>query len=793
MTTRTRHRTVLSGLLATVTATTLAMSMAEPASAQPTPAPPTPATTSSDAKSGAKSGTRSEAVDPAPSEPAAAPGGTTAARAAAAAAADEPTEMEDKVLAAREIGIEPPPEWLGQSDRNFVFLIWQHSANYPVVRAAAELTLSADIKIVDAVCKEFILHGIFEAKVADDTKKISDELAARQARELKRSAYAAAGVALDTEGRLLLYSERDVIVEIWRKATGPKVKAAANTAIDGDAAAQHEFLVSGVVAAADEDLRDAIAEAEKESLEEAARIKRRGEMIAAAALIGVVADEGKLAMTDDNFIRWIWELVDANPRQVEIRAAALGALRSSEPGVWRAFIASGMADANEKDTTRERLAAEAADRASALKIKNDAAANGKDNLVTAATHALLGNDPAAVSHFLLAGRNQVAPDADNRPGAMSWQWRNLNSDKCLATEAGSLASGAVLVQADCAEDNKQRWTAVRVYNSNPARYRIINAQDRAKCVGLETDTAANGTRFTVATCKNAEDEFFTYTKVSDSYVWTNVLAQRAITVLNASKVTGAQTITYDVNNGANQQWYPTNTRLLPGQELGEAKLIQSLVGHTARMQSDGNFVISKGGRAIWATATTNGVRFINQRDGNLVVRRADGTAVWASGTHTSGPSTLFIQDDGHVVLYSNSDGSVTWKSNIWDLSFVSRLNQKCITVPGTTFDAGLQLEMQPCDKRPAQQWMHRDDVLSFNNKCMDVKGGGLAPNGTIVQTWTCHNGPSQKFVLQGDGTLKNPASGKCVDIPNSNRNDGAKLNIWTCGTGLNQKWDRGFV
>ncbi|BAL91265.1 hypothetical protein AMIS_60450 [Actinoplanes missouriensis 431] len=700
--------------------------------------------------------------------------------------------MEDKVLAAREIGIEPPPEWLGQSDRNFVFLIWQHSADYPVIRSVAELVLSADTKIVDAVCKEFILQGIFEAKVADDTKKMSDERAARQAREIKRAAYAAAAVTLDAEGRMLLLSERDVVIEIWRKTTGPRVKAAAETAIDGDAAAQHEFLVSGVTAAAKDDLDDAIAAAAKESLEAAERLKRRGEMLDAAALIGMIPDEGKLAMTDDNFIRWIYNLVDADPDKVEVRAAALAALRSSDPADWREFIDNGMEVANKKDTLRVRLEGEAADRASALKIKNDAAANGKDNLVTAATHALLGDKPDVISHFLLTGRNQVAPDSDNRPSAMSWQWRNLNSDKCLATEAGSLASGAVLVQADCAETDKQRWIAMRVYNSAPAKYRIINAQDRAKCVGLETDTAANGTKFTIATCKNAEDEFFTYTKVGDNYVWKNILAGRAITVLNASKVTGAHTITYDVNNGTNQQWYPTNTRLLPGQELGEAKVLRSLAGHSARLQSDGNFVISKGPKAVWDSATTNGVRLINQRDGNLVLRRADGLAVWASGTHTKGPSTLQMQDDGHVVLYDDSDGSVTWNSNIWDISYVSDMNDKCITVPGTTFGSSLQLEMQPCDGRIQQQFMSHEGILSFNNQCIDVKGGGLAPNGTIVQTWTCNNGPAQKFVLQGDGTLKNPASGKCIDIPNSNSNNGAKLVIWTCSTGSNQKWHKAY-
>jgi len=42
-----------------------------------------------------------------------------------------------------------------------------------------------------------------------------------------------------------------------------------------------------------------------------------------------------------------------------------------------------------------------------------------------------------------------------------------------------------------------------------------------------------------------------------------------------------------------------------------------------------------------------------QRDGNLVVYREDGQAMWASGT-SGDKNALVIQGDGNLVIYENS-------------------------------------------------------------------------------------------------------------------------------------------
>ena len=770
---------VLRGLLTTTATAAIVTLLTGPALAAPAPVPSAPATV-------APSGTA-----PAPAAGAKAKAGAAAApltaQAAEALAVDDglPTTEEQKVMAAREIGIEADNTWLGQSDRNFVFKIWQNSADYPLIRVAAELALGADNRTVDAVCKDFILKGIFDAKRADDTKKIADEAAAREARDLKRAAYAAAGLTIDTDGRMLTLSERDAVIQIWEKATGPKVKAAAGAVINGEAAAQHEFLAAGVKVAAEQDLQDAIEEAKRKSEAEAARVAREGSLKAAAAILGVIADAGKLAMTDDNFVRWIWELVDADQNRIEIRAAAETALRSSNPAVWRTFIDTGMRAADRRDLVRELAEREAADRAQTQAIRTKAAADGNDNLVTAATQALARN-AQFVSDFNRVGLHQIAPDSANRPSGKPWQWLNVNSGKCLATEGDLFTDGKMVVQANCADTEKQRWVAMRVYNTG-GTYRIVNAWERNSCVSLADKTPANNIKFVIRFCDGGSDQNFNYTKQGDNYVWASELTGRAITVQNASKDAGAPTLTFDVNNGTNQQWTPTNNQLVADAELSEAKVLNSMYGHTLAVQPDGNLVIRKGGRAVWATNPSFGARLVNQRDGNLVFYKADGGVAWASNTYGQGPSTLRIQNDGNVVLTREDNNQVTWSSGFWDLSITSVLHGKCITVPNASFEQGVQLVMQTCNGSASQQFMFKDSFISFNNKCMDVKGGASA-DGTAIQLGNCAGSAAQKWLYYADGTIRNPLTGKCINIPNSNRADGVKLSILTCGTGANQKW-----
>jgi hypothetical protein len=49
-----------------------------------------------------------------------------------------------------------------------------------------------------------------------------------------------------------------------------------------------------------------------------------------------------------------------------------------------------------------------------------------------------------------------------------------------------------------------------------------------------------------------------------------------------------------------------------------------------------------------------------------------------------------------------------------------------------------------------------------------------------VQLWDCNGSGSQAWVTQADGSLRNPASGRCLDDPNNAGRQGDLLQINDC-------------
>ena len=91
--------------------------------------------------------------------------------------------------------------------------------------------------------------------------------------------------------------------------------------------------------------------------------------------------------------------------------------------------------------------------------------------------------------------------------------------------------------------------------------------------------------------------------------------------------------------------------------------IRNDCGFNARMQSDGNLVLSRGVTPIWSSGTTGSYNgsLIMQGDGNLVVYRTNGTAAWSAGIANKGGIRLAILGSGRLVIY-NAAGSEVWSS-----------------------------------------------------------------------------------------------------------------------------------
>jgi poly(3-hydroxybutyrate) depolymerase len=71
-------------------------------------------------------------------------------------------------------------------------------------------------------------------------------------------------------------------------------------------------------------------------------------------------------------------------------------------------------------------------------------------------------------------------------------------------------------------------------------------------------------------------------------------------------------------------------------------------------------------------------------------------------------------------------------------------------------------------------------------KCVDVPEANSA-NGARVQLWTCNGTPAQQWTAWPDGTLR--ALGKCLDVAGGARADGTPVQLWDCTPGnANQQW-----
>ena len=92
-----------------------------------------------------------------------------------------------------------------------------------------------------------------------------------------------------------------------------------------------------------------------------------------------------------------------------------------------------------------------------------------------------------------------------------------------------------------------------------------------------------------------------------------------------------------------------------------------------------------------------------------------------------------------------------------------------------------------------QLWTYNSNntITSGSGQCLDVKNSGK-DNGTQVATYNCNNTGAQTWLWDFAGDhyrLKNPNSGRCLDVPNGgNMQDGIGMAIWDCGGAAGQSW-----
>ncbi|MEQ0558613.1 AbfB domain-containing protein [Amycolatopsis sp. NEAU-NG30] len=353
-------------------------------------------------------------------------------QAEAAITADTPRSatQEDKVRAAQEIGVVASPDLLILTDRNFVFALWQRATGTEV-RASAELAYAG----TGLEQTQWIKTGIRDANARDQARILRDDAAARAAREAKQRAALVNGVVPSPV--LLIQNDQEFAFAMWEHASGPKLKAAALAAYQGGAAAQKDFILTGIFTARAADQQDLIdADTAADEAQKKARAARDAR-IRAAAVVAVVPTEGQLVEPDVNFVLDLWQAAKAG---TEVRAAAERALRTMDEAQLKAYVATGIHSANLQDWFTWIRKKGEADRRLLFELRTRAEQSRVHPALVAGANAAMAGTDDDVDRFLRLGQYEdaslVQSIRSQSPGAAGWYLRGL-TDAVVGAGAGA--------------------------------------------------------------------------------------------------------------------------------------------------------------------------------------------------------------------------------------------------------------------------------------------------------------------------------------------------------------------
>jgi glucoamylase len=110
---------------------------------------------------------------------------------------------------------------------------------------------------------------------------------------------------------------------------------------------------------------------------------------------------------------------------------------------------------------------------------------------------------------------------------------------------------------------------------------------------------------------------------------------------------------------------------------------------------------------------------------------------------------------------------------------------KCLGVRGWSTANGTPIQVSDCISTLKQRftWNTGDGAVHVLDKCVDVTGGATT-NGTAVELLECNASGAQQWVYAPGNGLRNPQSGRCLDLPSA----GAQVRIADCDGTEGQVW-----
>ncbi|MEV5492361.1 ricin-type beta-trefoil lectin domain protein [Streptomyces bobili] len=122
---------------------------------------------------------------------------------------------------------------------------------------------------------------------------------------------------------------------------------------------------------------------------------------------------------------------------------------------------------------------------------------------------------------------------------------------------------------------------------------------------------------------------------------------------------------------------------------------------------------------------------------------------------------------------------------------IGQASDRCVDVTDSQDGKGRDgtpLRIYDCSGTANQKWVFNGDgTVRSLGMCMDVAWGSRE-DGAVIQLARCSGNPAQQFVMSAAGDLVNPQADKCVDVKDGGTGNESKLQLWTCSGTPNQKW-----
>ncbi|MGW4896480.1 RICIN domain-containing protein [Kitasatospora sp. NPDC004240] len=327
----------------------------------------------------------------------------------------------------------------------------------------------------------------------------------------------------------------------------------------------------------------------------------------------------------------------------------------------------------------------------------------------------------------------------------------------------------------------------------PARKPLVSglrgAGGESLCADVDQGRTANGTAALLATCTDqGAGAGQAFSRGTDGTL--HVLG-KCLDVPGAARDNGTALALWDCNSTAAQKWEPGPApSTLRNPNSGKCLTVAGGVGTPGTRLTIQDCLQGPGqtwqapdaqpalplGLGSAAHPAVDAPGDINT-DGNpdLVATAADGRLFWYPGAAPEGSRPRFGEPQELAVRYSAgySIGSGY--------------------VPGRCLDNwgagdGTRLRLYDCWNGPSQRFAFASDgTLRTGGRCVSVQDDRTDWGAPVVVA-NCRAGSGQIWTHRADGTLHNPASGTCLELPGWESANGTALGIWQCHGNANQRW-----